>query len=167
MKKLLLLISIIGAFGVGIAFGRTQMSIADAAAASAIPSSGWTLHIDAQMHFAQHPAEIAHHYCKPVAAGMTECQIYSSDASNAPLVAVETIVQPNVYRSFSPSERALWHWHKVEIPRVHATLPGMSRQQAAKVVASITNTYGKVWLLYDPLSTNGLPTGRPTITVLK
>ncbi|HLI96953.1 MAG TPA: hypothetical protein VKT72_12830 [Candidatus Baltobacteraceae bacterium] len=32
--------------------------------------------------------------------------------------------------------------------------------------ASILDTYGKIWLLYDPMTTNGQPTGQPSVTVL-
>ncbi len=39
------------------------------------PSDGWTLHIDAKMHFPGKSDMIAHHYCKPVAGGLTQCQI--------------------------------------------------------------------------------------------
>ncbi|MBV8332695.1 MAG: DUF1264 domain-containing protein, partial [Candidatus Eremiobacteraeota bacterium] len=80
--------------------------------------------------------------------------------------AVETIVAPNVYSSFTPSEQGYWHYHKVEIPKVHATLPGLTPDQAAKLVAQISDTYGKIWLLWDPM-TNVNPVGTPTITVLK
>lgn len=155
------------AFAVGVLAGRLHTSIPVAQAASVSPTNGWTLHIDAQKHFGDaHPTEIAHHWCKPVSGGLTECQIYDSDAADARLVEVETIVSPAVYKSLSPSEQAYWHWHKVEIPKVNATLPDMTPDQAAKTVAAMTDTYGKVWMLWDPMS-NANPVGSPTIVVLK
>ncbi len=139
-----------------------------ALAAASSPSSGWNLHVDAKKHFGDaHPNEIAHHYCKPVTGGLIECQIYDSDAPSARLVAVETIVQPNVYHSFPASEQALWHWHKTEVPKVDAKLPGMPAAQQKKVLASILPTYGKVWILFDPMSTNNMPTGKPWISILR
>ena len=138
-----------------------------AAAASTNPTQGWNLHIDAQKHFGDaHPEEIAHHWCKPVSGGLTECQIYDSDAADARLVAVETIVTPAAYKSFSADEQAYWHYHKTEIPKVNATLPDMTPAEAAKTVAAITDTYGKVWVLWDPMTSSN-PIGAPTITVLK
>ncbi len=132
------------------------------------PAQGWNLHIDAQKHFGDtHPDEIAHHWCKPVSNNVTECQIYSSDSADAQLVAVETIVGPAMYNAFSKSEQAVWHYHKDEIPKVNATLPGKTPAEAKQIVDSISNTYGKIWLLYDPMTTNGMPTGQPTITVLR
>ena len=167
MLKYLFVPALAVAFGVGMLAGRTHPAIQVAQAATTTPATGWTLHIDAQKHFGDaHPTEIAHHWCKPVQGGLTECQIYDSDAPDARLVAVETIVSPATYQSFSPTEQALWHYHKVEIPKVNATLPDMTPEQAAKTLAAITETYGKVWLLWDPMSSVN-PVGTPTVVVLK
>lgn len=164
--KYLFVLALAAAFAMG-AMVERMLAKPAVAAAGASPSDGWTIHIDAEQHFGDaHPKEIAHHWCKPVMGGLTECQIYDSDAPNARLVAVETIVAPSVYKSFSPSEQAVWHYHKDEIPKVHATLPDMTPDQAAKTVAAISDTYGKIWLLWDPM-TDPNPVGTPTITVLK
>ncbi|HZT11440.1 MAG TPA: DUF1264 domain-containing protein [Candidatus Baltobacteraceae bacterium] len=166
MKRLLFVLSLVLAFVLGITAAR--LAPAPAGAASIQPSAGWTIHIDAQKHFGDaHPTEIAHHWCKPVSGGMIECQIYDADTADAHLVGVETIVSPSVYQSFNPQEQAYWHYHKTEIPKVNATMPDVSPQEAAAMVAKISDTYGKIWLLYDPMSTNNLPTGSPTVTVLK
>lgn len=166
MKTVLSAVALCAAFFAGALLSRS-LPLGAATMAQNAPSQGWTLHIDAQKHFGdQHATEIAHHWCKAVANGLTECQIYSSDAPNAQLVAVETIVGPAAYKSYPQSEQALWHYHKDEIPKVSATMPDLSPDEAKKVAASIMDTYGKVWLLFDPLSTNDQPTGQPTITVL-
>lgn len=165
MKTVLSAMALGAAFFAGALFSHA-LPLSAATPAQNAPSQGWLLHIDAQKHFGDHPAEIAHHWCKAVANGLTECQIYSSDAPNAQLVAVETIVAPAAYQSYSQSERAVWHYHKDEIPKVNATLPDLSAAEAAKVTNSIMDTYGKVWLLFDPQSTNDQPTGQPTITIL-
>ncbi len=166
MKQFYLALCVSAAFVLGLFLAPHAQPVSAAAMGQTSPAQGWTLHIDAKRHFPDHPNEIAHHWCKAV-AGMLECQIYDSDAPNAHLVAVETIVQPGVYKAFPASEKALWHWHKTEVPKVDATLPGMPLAQQKKVVASILPTYGKVDVLFDPLSTNGLPTGRPTVSILK
>lgn len=167
MLKYLFIPTLAIAFGVGMLAGRMHTALPVAQAATTTPTTGWDLHIDAQKHFGDaHPTEIAHHWCKPVQGGLTECQIYDSDAPDARLVAVETIVSPATYQSFSPTEQALWHYHKVEIPKVNATLPDMTPDQAAKTLAAMSETYGKVWLLWDPMS-NVNPTGTPIVVVLK
>ena len=131
------------------------------------PATGWTVHIDAKKHFGDaHPNEIAHHWCKPTAGGMLECQIYDSDAANAHLVAVETIVSPAVYKTFDDTEKAMWHYHKDEIPKVSATMPDMTPAEAKKMTAQITETYGKIFVLWDPL-TSKTPIGNPSVTILK
>lgn len=128
-------------------------------------SSGWTLHIDAKLHFPGKPDMIAHHFCKAVRGGITECHLYDSDEANARLVGVEVIVGPEVYGQFTAEEKAMWHYHKVEIPKVSATLPDLSPEEGAKVVKGIEETYGKIYLLWDPAH-GDLPTGHPTVTVL-
>jgi hypothetical protein len=135
-------------------------------AAGPKPTDGWTLHIDAKLHFPGKPDMIAHHYCKPVSGGLTECQLYDGDAPDARLVGVEVIVGPDAHKKFGKAEQGLWHYHKVEIPKVSATLPDLTKDEADKVVKDIENTYGKIYLLWDPAKQE-LPTGRPSVTVLK
>lgn len=167
MSKFGLAVALAAAFIAGVTVPHIVRAGA-ATPAQTGPTQGWNLHIDAEKHFGDaNPTEIAHHWCKPVSNGVTECQIYSSDAPNAQLVAVETIVGPATYKSFPASEQAVWHYHKDEIPKVNATLPGMTPQQAKKVIDSISDTYGKIWLLYDPMATNNMPVGRPSLVVLK
>jgi hypothetical protein len=60
----------------------------------------------------------------------------------------------------------MWHYHKTEIAKVSATLPDLSPEEAAKVVKSIEETYGKIYLVWDP-GLQSLPTGNPSVTVLK
>lgn len=130
------------------------------------PTDGWTLHIDARLHFPGRPSMIAHHYCKGVAGGLTECQLYDSDAPDARLVGVEVVVPAATWKTFSPTERARWHYHKTEIPKVGATLPDLSPEEAAKVAKSLEETYGKIYLLWDP-SRRNMPVGNPSLTILK
>ena len=132
------------------------------------PVTGFTLHIDASQHYANHPDEIIHHWCKTYSKSMIECLLFDSDGPNGHEVGVETVVPTSVWKTFSPAERAKWHYHRVEIPKLKvATMPGLTKEQSAKVVASLLETYGKVWILWDPQSTNGMPLGDPTITILK
>jgi hypothetical protein len=130
------------------------------------PTGGYTLHIDADKHYSGHPSEIIHHWCKTFSDGFIECQLYSSDGPDGRLVGAETIVPSATWKTFSPSEQRLWHYHRVEIPKLHATMPGMTKAQADKVVASLLETYGKVYILWDPANSQ-LPMGQPTITILK
>jgi hypothetical protein len=164
--KYLSILALICAFVVGAAIDRTFTKPA-IAAAPASPTDGYTIHIDADLHFGDaHPNAIAHHYCKPVAGGVIECQLYDSDAPDARLVGIETIVPNKTWAAFPADEQALWHYHKTELAKIHATLPGMTPDQQAKFVAMISPTYGKVWIIWDPLS-NPNPVGQPSVVVLK
>jgi len=161
MKTTLLL----GAIAVMAALGAVLATSQRAPAENPRPSEGWTLHITAKKHFPGKPEMLAHHYCKGVSGGLTECQLYDSGAPDARLVGVEVIVDPATYAKFSAAEKATWHYHKVEIPLVAATLLDMSPEDAAKVLKKIEDTYGKIYLLWDP-ALQALPTGHPSITVL-
>ena len=152
------IVIVIAAF---VLFGASQR----APAGNPKPSEGWTLHIDALLHFPGKPSMVAHHYCKPV-QGLIECQLYDSDAPNARLVGIETIVDAATYAKFPEAEKRMWHYHKTEIPKVSATLPDLSAEEAAKVVKSIEETYGKIYLAWDP-GLETLPSGAPSVTVLK
>jgi hypothetical protein len=134
----------------------------DATPTAAHPSAGFDLHIDAQAHFPGDPEAIAHHFCKAVAGGMFECLLFASEEPDAPLVGVEVVVDAPTWQGFDAAEQALWHYHKEEIPLVHATLPELSADEAADVVAMLEETYGKVYLLWDPTA-GDLPTGQPFV----
>ena len=130
------------------------------------PSEGFTLHVDAKLHFPGKPEMIAHHWCKAVAGGLIQCQLYDSDNPDARLVGVEVVVPAATYRSFPSAERGMWHYHKTEIPKASATLPDLSAEEAAKVAKSLEETYGKIYLLWDP-SRSQLPIGKPSVTIIK
>lgn len=126
------------------------------------PTAGWNLHIDAKAHLPGDPAAIAHHACKGVAGGMFECLLFESDAPDARLVGVEAIVDAATWQGFDAAEQGLWHYHKEEIPLVQPTLPELSEAEAAEVAKSIEETYGKVYILWDPTA-GKLPTGQPFV----
>ena len=130
--------------------------------AAAGPNDGYALHIDAQAHFPGDSAASAHHFCKAVAGGMFECLLFASEAPDAPLVGVEVVVDAATYDGFNAAEQALWHYHKEEIPLVNAQLPDLSAAEAAEVVAMMEETYGKLYLLWDPTA-GELPTGHPFV----
>jgi hypothetical protein len=136
-------------------------------AAMTSPVSGFNLHIDASQHYAGHPSEIIHHWCKSFSPTFIECLLFDADGPNGHEVGVETIVPTAVWKTYPASERAYWHDHRVEIPKLkYAKLPGLTPAQANKVIASLMTTHGKVWILWDPETTNGKPIGEPTITIL-
>ena len=128
------------------------------------PTEGWTLHIDAKKHIPQMPDMIAHHYCKPVSVGLIECQLYDSDKPDARLIGIEVVVAKDTWRKFPKKERALWHYHKIELKKVDPTLPDLSPEEGAKTMKGLEETYGKVYILWNPAKND--PSGRPIVSIL-
>ncbi len=145
----------------------TAPTTSSAAAMTVKPSDGWSLHIDARKHFSNdfEKDQIAHHYCKAVAGGLTECQLYDGDGKDARLVGVETIISAEMYKSLPENEKKFWHYHKDEIAKVDAKLPDLSSEEAAKVVEGIQETYGKIFILWNPAQST-LPVGEPHVTII-
>ena len=126
------------------------------------PAEGFTLHIDAKKHINDMPDQVVHHYCKTLNQQLMQCLLFDSDASNAHLIGAETIISPEIYAKLPEEEKANWHYHKDEIPLVDAKLPGLSDEEAKKVVAALEDTYGKVVIFWEPGTP--APIGAPSIT---
>lgn len=128
------------------------------------PADGWTLHIDAKKHIPGMPQMIAHHYCKPVSGGLIECQLYDSDKPDARLIGVEVVVNKETWKKFPKKEQALWHYHKTELKKVDPTLPDLSPEEGAKTLKGMEETYGKVYILWNPAKKELI--GRPVVSIL-
>jgi len=126
------------------------------------PALGFALHIDAKKHINEAPEQVVHHYCKTLDKQVIQCLLFDSDAPNAHVIGVETIISPEIYAKLPMEERSSWHYHKDEIPLVDAKLPGLSDEEAKKVVAAIEDTYGKVIIFWVPGT--AAPMGVPSVT---
>ncbi|HEV2037822.1 MAG TPA: DUF1264 domain-containing protein, partial [Candidatus Eremiobacteraceae bacterium] len=93
------LVVVAAAYGAG-RLGEAANAPAMMKTAESSPASGFTLHIDAKRHFPGNPQFIAHHWCRPAAGGITQCQLYDSDTANARLVGVEVVVPTATYKTF-------------------------------------------------------------------
>ncbi len=167
MRRLLPLVSVVALVLAGsLAFGRVAPGTAaqDATPAGANPYAGERGHFDLAVHFAWDPKAIAHHFCKPVAGGFIECLIYASDAPDAPLVAVEEVVDEATFQGFDPAEQRLWHSNVAEAAAgSDPNRPAPSLEEAAKEAEKAGGaSYGKLTLLWDPTS-GDLPTGEPRV----
>jgi hypothetical protein len=68
------------------------------------------------------------------------------------------------YNTLPEEEKKYWHYHLTELPRVNATTPDMTAEQAAKVKPILDETYGKVvyfWQYGDKL-----PIGEPKAIII-
>jgi hypothetical protein len=69
-----------------------------------------------------------------------------------------------LYTGLPEEEKKYWHYHKTELPEVHATTPDMTADEAAEVMPILNETYGKVvyfWQLGDEL-----PIGQPKAIII-
>src|SRR5215217_5353797 len=168
MRRLSLLVSVVVVILAGsLAFGRVAPNTAaqDATPTGTNPSAGERDHLDLAVHFPWDPALIAHHWCKAVAGGFFECLIYASDEPDAPLVAVEEVVDEATYNSFDPAEQQLWHSNVAEAAAgSDPNHPAPSMAEAAATAAATGGaTYGKIILFGDPESFGQLPMGPPQV----
>jgi hypothetical protein len=154
-SRLPVLLLLIALFGVGPALARAQHD-------SGKPTDGFDLHIDAKYHFPGDGQVIAHHYCKEISGGLTQCQIYDGEGQDARLVGMEVVVNVETSESFTEEEKALWHYHRDEIPLVEATIQDLPEEEAARIAQGLMETYGKVFLLYDP-TMQDMPMGEPIV----
>lgn len=129
------------------------------------PSDGWTLHITAKKLFPGSPDTTVHKYCKTVVGNMSQCQLYNGNDSDSRLVGVETIVGPEMYGTFTDTEKKMWMPTKDLLLTTAASMPEADAQQFANVAQSYANNYSKVYLLWDPGRLN-IPTGSPLVTVM-
>lgn len=104
------------------------LAAAPAQAAGPKAAEGFSSHVDAKLHFAGNKDMIAHHFCKPVAGGMSQCLLFESDNADARLVGVEVIVGPDAYGKLTNREKPMWHYYRTEVPKVSATLPDLSEE---------------------------------------
>ncbi len=125
------------------------------------PAQGFALHIDAKKHINELPEYVVHHYCKNIDSQVIQCMLFDSDAPNAHVIGVETIISPEIYTQLPEAEKSSWHYHKDEIPLVDAKLPGLSDEEIEKVVAAVENTYGRVVIFWVPGTP--APMGMPSV----
>jgi hypothetical protein len=168
MRPLSLLVSVMVVVLAGsLAFGHvTPDTVAqDATPAGTNPTGGDRGHLDLAVHFAWEPELIAHHWCKAVAGGFFECLIYASDDPDAPLVAVEEVVDEATYQGFDPVEQRLWHSNVAEAAAgSDPNRPAPSLEEAAaEAEAAGGATYGKLILFGDPEILGDLPLGSPRV----
>ena len=162
MKKIFTLLILVLSFVSSVIF--TVSAEENTAPQSMKPSEGWTLHIDAKKHIPNMPDMIAHHYCKQVSGGLFECQLYDSDKPDARLIGVEVVVDKETWEKFPKKEKALWHYHKTELKKVDPTLPDLSSEEGAKTLKGMEETYGKVYILWNPAKND--PIGKPVVSIL-
>jgi Protein of unknown function (DUF1264) len=109
---------------------------------------------------------IVHHQCKVYDDMTAACLLFPTGMNDQDkLYGIEYVIPSNLYKTLPDEEKKYWHHHLTELPRVNATTPDMTAEEAAKVKPILDETYGKVvyfWQLGDPL-----PIGEPKAVIIE
>ncbi|HEU4445800.1 MAG TPA: DUF1264 domain-containing protein [Nitrososphaeraceae archaeon] len=109
---------------------------------------------------------IVHHHCKVYDDMTAACLLFPTGMNDQDKpYGIEFVIPTDMYNSLPEEEKKYWHYHLTELPKVKATTPDMTAEEAAKVKPVLDETYGKVvyfWQLGDPL-----PIGQPTAVIIE
>ena len=108
---------------------------------------------------------IVHHHCKVYDDMTAACLLFPTGMNDQDKpYGIEYVIPSNLYKTLPEEEKKYWHYHLTELPRVNATTPDMTAEEAAKVKPILDETYGKVvyfWQFGDPL-----PIGEPKAVII-
>ncbi len=109
---------------------------------------------------------IVHHHCKAYDDGTLICLMFHTGMKDQDKpMGFEYIISTEVFNKLPEEEKKYWHYHKVEVPRAHATFPDLTAEEGAKLLPAINETYGKV--IYFKKPHDELPLGEPYVVVVQ
>lgn len=133
------------------------------------------LHIEADNHIDPNSTQaynetnlnvIVHHHCKVYDDLTASCLLFPTGMSDQDKpYGIELVIPADLYDTLPDEEKKYWHYHLTELPKVHATTPDLTSDEAAKVSPVLNETYGKVvyfWQLGDEL-----PIGQPKAIIIE
>ncbi len=113
------------------------------------------LHIEAMRHLKPDGdmtklQTIVHHHCKVYDDGTASCLLFPTGMGDQDKpYGIEYVITAKMYEELPEEEKSLWHYHKTELPAVHATFPDMTADEVAKVKPVLDETYGKVFYFWN------------------
>lgn len=133
------------------------------------------LHVEAINHIDPNATEsydaaflnfVVHHHCKVYDDMTAACMLFPTGMGDQDKpYGVEYIIPADMYAGLSEEEKPFWHYHKTELPEVHATTPDMTDEELAEVMPILNETYGKVvyfWQFGDEI-----PIGQPKVVIIE
>jgi len=129
------------------------------------------LHIEAINHLIPSDDDsvldmIVHHQCKVYDDMTASCMLFPTGMSDQDKpFGMEYVIGADDYAGLTEEEKKYWHYHKTELPKVNATLPDLTAEEAEPLMSVLNETYGKVvyfWQIGDQF-----PTGEPFIVNIK
>ena len=129
------------------------------------------LHIEAINHLIPSDDDsvldmIVHHQCKVYDDMTASCLLFPTGMGDQDKpFGMEYVIGADDYAGLTEEEKKYWHYHKTELPKVNATLPDLTAEEAEPLMPVLNETYGKViyfWQIGDKY-----PTGEPFIVNIK
>ena len=109
---------------------------------------------------------VVHHHCKAYDDSTFICLMFHSGMKDQDKpIGFEYIITTAQYNTLPKEEKKYWHYHKIEVPRAHATMPDMTAEEVAKVLPAINETYGKVVYFQQPQ--DKFPLGEPYVVIVQ
>ncbi len=109
---------------------------------------------------------IVHHHCKAYDDGTFICLMFHSGMKDQDKpIGFEYIITTAQYNALPEEEKHYWHYHKIEVPRAHATFPDLTAEEFAKLKSAIDETYGKV--VYFQQADDKFPLGEPFVMIVQ
>ena len=109
---------------------------------------------------------IVHHHCKAYEDSTLLCLMFHSGMKDQDKpMGFEYIITTAQFKKLPEGEKKYWHYHKVEVPRAHATFPDLTAEEGAKILPAINETYGKV--IYFKQPQDDMPLGEPYIMIVQ
>ena len=109
---------------------------------------------------------VIHHHCKAYEDQTMLCLMFHTGMKDQDKpIGFEYIITTAQYNKLPEEEKKYWHYHKTEIPRAHATFPDLTAKEAAKILPTVNETYGKVIYIQHP--DDKFPIGQPYVLVVQ
>ena len=109
---------------------------------------------------------IVHHHCKAYDDGTLICMMFPTGMKDQDKpIGFEYIITTAQFNDLPKEEKKYWHYHKEEIPRAKATFPDLTADEAAKILPTVNETYGKV--IYFKQLGDKFPLGEPYIMIVQ
>lgn len=109
---------------------------------------------------------IVHHHCKMYDDMSAACLLFPTGMNDQDKpYGIEYVITSQQYQELPQEEKKYWHYHLTELPKVNATLPDLTSEEAAKLKPILDETYGKV--IYFWQYGDKYPIGEPQVVIIQ
>ncbi len=109
---------------------------------------------------------IVHHHCKAYDDGTLVCLMFPTGMKDQDKpIGFEYIITTAQFNTLPEKEKHYWHYHKTEVGRACATFPDLTKEEAAKILPAVHETYGKV--IYFQKPEDKYPLGEPYVLIVQ